>query len=177
MNKTVNLIHIEANPDLYAQRICTSCGLCCDGSIFKRARVFPDENAALFETLDLQILHLKDGRRCFLLPCRHLQGSICSIYEKTRPRKCSEFRCKLLERFYNQDISYKDACEVVINAVEHVRQVKSQLVLKGNSECSSLDGLFEAWQKNCVTENSATAMNYHSLQFRFDRDFRLNKDK
>jgi Fe-S-cluster containining protein len=73
--------------------LCTDCGLCCDGTLFARARVRPE---AVHATTELGFHLAPRGEHYgFALPCPRLAGTCCTIYE-TRPGVCRTFRCALL---------------------------------------------------------------------------------
>lgn len=78
--------------------LCLTCGLCCDGTLFPHAPLEPDEidhAAAVGMTLCGYF-----GRDGFSLPCPHLAGTVCTIYEN-RPSVCGSYSCgtlKALER-------------------------------------------------------------------------------
>lgn len=75
--------------------ICAACGLCCDGTLFVRAFVEPEER----ERLDRLGFPLRenDGRLVFSQPCVQLDGPCCTVYGE-RPAVCRAFRCRLLKR-------------------------------------------------------------------------------
>jgi Fe-S-cluster containining protein len=70
------------------ETLCRACGLCCDGSLFGRVELEPDE--------------VEPARRLNVLthfdqPCPALATSGCTIY-RDRPRSCRRFTCRLYER-------------------------------------------------------------------------------
>jgi Fe-S-cluster containining protein len=83
--------------------LCRSCGLCCDGSLFGRVTLEPDEVPGLRK----HHLHVLPRGNAFEQPCsalsREATQSIaqaqcaCSIYEE-RPRSCRAFTCRLYDR-------------------------------------------------------------------------------
>jgi hypothetical protein len=79
------------------QALCKSCGLCCDGSLFGRVALEPEET----ERARAVRLHLVAGDRAFTQPCAVLVpapgGRACAIYQE-RPRRCHHFTCRLYAR-------------------------------------------------------------------------------
>jgi len=80
--------------------LCQSCGLCCDGSLFGRVGLEPEE----VEPARKMRLRVLDGGKGFEQACSALaplEGErgrrICSIYP-ARPRACCRFVCRLYER-------------------------------------------------------------------------------
>ena len=81
-----------SHPSDPAILLCTSCGLCCDGSIHGHAVLREDEvEAAAAIGLPL----LTDGRRGFAMPCPKLIDRCCTIYA-VRPGACRGYKCQLL---------------------------------------------------------------------------------
>ena len=85
------------------------CGLCCDGSLFDRFRLDPDE-LPWAERKRLPLVQ-EDGHAYARQRCGCYDGS-CTAYGE-RPRTCRAFRCKLLARVESGDWSVKEAMAVV----------------------------------------------------------------
>ncbi|MEM7392524.1 MAG: YkgJ family cysteine cluster protein, partial [Verrucomicrobiota bacterium] len=79
-------------PDIIT-RLCTQCGLCCDGTIFDDVELGSESEATGLELLGLDVD--TDDRPMLLEPCRALNGTRCTIY-KHRPGCCRTFECRLL---------------------------------------------------------------------------------
>ena len=75
-----------------ATALCTSCGLCCDGSIHGHAGLREDEVEA---AAAIELPLLTDGRRGFAMPCPKLIDRCCTIYV-LRPAACRGYKCQLL---------------------------------------------------------------------------------
>lgn len=73
-------------------QLCTSCGSCCDGTLFHRARLKPEELEQAKRN-GLRVIQDKG----FELPCPRLENKCCQVYD-TRPHVCKSFRCKLFAR-------------------------------------------------------------------------------
>ncbi len=72
--------------------LCRSCGACCDGTLFHRARLTPDEVEPAKRN-GLRVIRDK----VFEQPCAQLENKSCKIYG-SRPSVCESFRCKLFAR-------------------------------------------------------------------------------
>ncbi|WP_284376111.1 YkgJ family cysteine cluster protein [Amylibacter marinus] len=96
---------------------CLMCGLCCNGSLFKTAKLYDTDNTDLIEVTDD-----KNGEARFRLPCKNFSTK-CEIYDKERPRTCVQFKCKTLIRFENGKISHKRALEIISQMQVLVRKV------------------------------------------------------
>lgn len=86
--------------------LCVGCGLCCDGTLYSRARAEAEEEARLQE-LGHELTSI-DGARYFPLPCLHHDSGRCTVYE-TRFVKCRSFRCALLQRYDAGELSLSEA--------------------------------------------------------------------
>ena len=102
------------NDDL--ETLCRSCGLCCDGSLFGRVTLEPDEVAGARKNR----LRVIPRGTAFEQPCSALEGSepdrTCAIYEE-RPRACHAFTCRLYDRHRREG----GALEVRLAAVRRAR--------------------------------------------------------
>lgn len=100
--------------DQSASALCTACGMCCNGSLFRKVP-FREDERGFVESLELEI---HEGKRPgFLLPCPKLDDATCTIYPD-RPSRCDEFACKLLKRFKAEEIGWDDATDIVRQARE-----------------------------------------------------------
>lgn len=92
---------------------CVGCGLCCDGTLYSRARAEPEEESRL-NALGLKLTTV-EGKRYFELPCTQHDCGRCAIYE-TRFARCRSFRCALLRRYQRGEINLSDARDRVETA-------------------------------------------------------------
>ena len=105
------------------QDLCKTCGMCCDGTIFKNMRVKKHE------------LHLFTRKDTLTLPqpCEHLmECNGCKIYEN-RPKICHVYKCNLLDGFEANEISFDDAKEIITKT-------------KNNPPVEAVS-LFKRWEK------------------------------
>ena len=96
-------------------QLCRSCGLCCDGSLFARAKLAPDELEPAKRN-GLRVIQDKG----FEQPCSQLESNGCKIYE-SRPGVCRSFRCKLFAR-------HRDEGGPIEARLRIVRRFRSALV-------------------------------------------------
>lgn len=85
--------------------LCSHCGLCCDGTLYARAKMEP------FERERMEQLGLKPGDTeppFFPLPCPRLSGTCCTIYER-RFTICRSFRCTLLSKYLANEVTLEEA--------------------------------------------------------------------
>lgn len=92
---------------------CIGCGMCCDGTLYTRAKVEAGEEPRLTEHgLMVTVDHDKGY---FRLPCPHEKCGSCTIYEK-RFVICRTFRCALLKSYNAGEIGLDEAREKVTTA-------------------------------------------------------------
>lgn len=109
--------------------LCRSCGLCCDGSLFGRVRLNPDE----VEPARRKLRVLGSGKG-FEQPCIALartgsvldEQRVCAIYDE-RPLSCRSFACRLYERHRTEG----GPLEPRLAAVRRVRQLVADLESEG----------------------------------------------
>lgn len=88
------------------QEVCKSCGLCCNGSLFKTASIEKSSHHLL------KVKQNESGDYYFNLPCNaHIDGC-CVIYSK-RPEACAVFQCKLLKKVNAKKITDEQALLLV----------------------------------------------------------------
>lgn len=92
--------------------------MCCDASLFGRARLDADE----VTTAKKNRLRIVDGRGSFEQPCSALVNGGCTIYDE-RPRACRGFVCRLRERLVREggDVA------PFIERVRHARELLTHL--------------------------------------------------
>jgi hypothetical protein len=101
---------------------CIGCGLCCDGTLYDRAKVAPGEEETL-AALGLQLEQAAD-RTYFLQPCRFHDCGRCTNYPQ-RWTVCRTFRCALLRRYQAGEVSLDEARGAVATAHELVAAVSA----------------------------------------------------
>ncbi len=89
--------------------LCVSCGMCCDGTLFGRVRLYPEDKDIISTDWSPQIDHQK---QMMLLPCEYFDGC-CSIYQRSRPKECGRYFCYPLRQVRNGELLIDDAKELV----------------------------------------------------------------
>ena len=104
------------------EALCRSCGLCCDGALFGRVELQPDE----VEPARRHRLHVVAGGKAFEQPCSALVrrdgDAVCAAYDE-RPRACRRFVCRLYERHRREG----GPLEARLAAVARVRSLLASL--------------------------------------------------
>lgn len=102
-------------------RLCTECGMCCDGSLFSIVELGLEEDAPMGPTF----FDTKGVRR-FAQPCPCFD-SVCTIYD-ARPRTCRVFLCDTARAVQSGRLGLRQA-------QERIGQMRQQVaLLRGMSE-------------------------------------------
>lgn len=134
MNDTDKVTEAPANA------LCKSCGLCCSGHLFAWVKLrTPELPRAL--ALGLSVLGTNPKERGFNQPCPLWNGQ-CTIYTSPDyPRSCRTYKCKLLKRLLDENITFPEALNVVQQAKEKIHSVES--LLPASSNCNFRERLVE----------------------------------
>lgn len=114
-----------------ASRLCLSCGLCCDGTLYEHAKVHEGE-AAQTELAGFKVQKGDRKRSTFLFPCHNLDGKCCTAYERWRPKVCSSFFCEVQKRTAAGECTETEAMGLIANALSCRAQIMES-VPKGSS--------------------------------------------
>jgi hypothetical protein len=117
--------HLRSNIQANSSKLCLSCGLCCLSAIYPRSSLLYTETE-FADSLGLTVVTLEE-HLYFCLPCPLYQQNRCSIYYATRPAVCVDFRCSLLKKFQNEQISLEQSLRLVKYAKELWTEVTMQL--------------------------------------------------
>ena len=106
--------------------LCTSCGLCCDGTLFADVELAGRAEVARIEIMGMAIED--EGRSSGLLsqPCAALRGTRCGIYSH-RPKCCRVFECHLLQNAQRGAITVERALAQIADARGQIRHVRALL--------------------------------------------------
>lgn len=107
--------------NLAASRLCVTCGMCCDGTMFHIVRMQPSDSVGALNVLGLK-LKKKKGQNCIEQPCSMLKQQQCSIYAG-RPERCRLFECGLLKRLANESITEANAAITISEARRQVTEI------------------------------------------------------
>ena len=109
----------EPDPDSEAA-LCVGCGLCCDGTLFARVPVEPEDEHRV-EAAGL-VISRETESHFFPQPCTAFADGQCRIYAD-RPPTCRNFRCKLLKSYRAGEIDIGTALEKVELALDLRRKI------------------------------------------------------
>ena len=162
--------------------LCTSCGLCCDGTLFSWFGLEHDEDATALEGAGIVIGPSVEELRRARQPCAALRCEGCSVYAD-RPRVCRKYRCKLLKRVEAGEEDMARAGEIVANAKRLradalVEFAKVEPLPEGLSipECGRLYGLGALDTPQERKEKGALLVACTLLNFYLGKHFKKNVD-
>jgi len=108
-------------------RLCSTCGMCCDGVLFHSVELQKGDSPRQLSALGLK-LRRKKRVEFFLQPCsahREEAGSCsCTIYEN-RPLRCRLFDCRQLRGVVAGEINEEEAREKIRAARAQVAEVNA----------------------------------------------------
>ena len=111
-----------------AGQLCLSCGLCCDGTLFKDVELQPGDDLSLLEAGGLSLLR-RGATVKLTQPCTALDGCRCRVYSQ-RPTRCREFECLLLKSTLNGQTPVPKALQIIRlgrQKAERVRRLLQEL--------------------------------------------------
>ena len=114
-------------------RLCTRCGLCCDGSLFADVELSSAAEATGLEVMGLEIEEDDADGGLLVQPCGALQGKRCSIYAH-RPECCRTFECRLLQDARRGAVDVERAGKYIAEALKRVARVRELAVALGQHD-------------------------------------------
>lgn len=163
-----------------ASRLCQSCGLCCDGSLFATVRLQPGDSAQTLKALGFRIQH-KAQYDFFDQPCIAFKNNCCSIYQE-RPVRCRVFQCQQLKRLACGETTEENVLKKIKEAQSMIAVIKKLLYKLGPT--NSKKPLLQQYQqiisipvdtsteKKIVEERAALDEAFLHLHAFFKQEFR-----
>jgi hypothetical protein len=102
----------EAEIATTISEICTSCGMCCDGTLFGKAKIKDSAEEINAKKSGLETIKGEQDKLYFKLPCAHFNGC-CTIYDKDRPHVCGGYFCLPLKKVQKGTLSIGAAKEKI----------------------------------------------------------------
>lgn len=95
--------------------------MCCAGTIHS---LLPLDSAEVDRAAasGFTVMADHEGLPAAALPCRHLSGTACTIYQEWRPSGCDAYMCKLQKRMAAGDIDLEAAMAEVARLKEMIAQ-------------------------------------------------------
>jgi hypothetical protein len=106
--------------------LCKSCGLCCSGHLFAWVRLnAPELDSA--QSLGLNVIRNDPRQRGFTQPCPLWDG-MCTVYSSPDyPRTCKTYKCIVLRRLLDEDITLPDALSAIQETLDLIREIEPLL--------------------------------------------------
>lgn len=118
--------------DNISQKLCVTCGLCCNGVIFRDVELRETDDLERLRSLGLPVK--KAGKKIrYTQPCAALDCSLCKIYTD-RPSYCREFECALLKSTVAGNTTPEAALKVIKTTQRRASKVLRLLRELGNQE-------------------------------------------
>ncbi len=127
-----------------AEDLCLACGLCCNGGIFARVKLQPEDDPVRLQALGLPLIQPRGNRpsrtphsapraQHFKQPCAAFDGCRCSIYAE-RPSYCRQFECLLLKSVKAGSTGTAAALRTIRTARERTQAVDRLLRVLGDTD-------------------------------------------
>lgn len=114
-----------------ASRLCTVCGLCCNGVLFHIVRLQQTDSVKELEALGMKVSR-KKREPYFKQPCSFLKDCTCSNYA-ARPLRCRLFECRQLQRLADQQVTEDDVIHAIGDVKRRVAKIEAMLQQAGNT--------------------------------------------
>jgi Fe-S-cluster containining protein len=141
------------------QKICIQCGLCCDGTLFDRLKITPDENPERF----VDLLHKNGEDRFMSLPCVYFNEK-CTVYDEKKPTGCSTFECKILSKVDSKSIGF-DGANSIINELKLLREEITHEYIEFYKESKSFRAIYNELDSK-MKESTSPSIQLKSLYFK-----------
>ncbi|WND03765.1 YkgJ family cysteine cluster protein [Temperatibacter marinus] len=143
--------------------VCTSCSLCCNGSLFSYVEITEKEENTL-QSLGFKTEINQEGERQFEQPCPKLKEGCCTIYQD-RPQGCKVYNCYLINGIKEGEISPEDALQTVFKVKEEAAWFFETLedIFEEQPEEASPDELHYNWIKEGERPETARDLIYDRL--------------
>ncbi|MEW5737590.1 MAG: YkgJ family cysteine cluster protein [Myxococcota bacterium] len=109
-------------------QLCTACGLCCDGSLFRFVPADEGEREK-YARLGLPLVQ-QSGCTAMALPCRRLSERKCGVYEE-RPSTCRAYVCRLGDDLQRGKVAFAEALAVVREAQRRIAALQAAFPAPG----------------------------------------------
>jgi hypothetical protein len=106
--------------------LCKACGLCCSGHLFSWVRLNANELNPV-QNLGVPVIRNDPRQRGFTQPCP-LWNGVCTVYTShAYPRSCAKYKCQVLRRLEDDDLSLPNALTIIEETLELIREIEALL--------------------------------------------------
>jgi len=109
------------------ENLCTSCGLCCDGTLYREVNLNSDDEQSRLLALGAEIKPAPGNPQkpfAMSLGCKAHVDGLCTIFGE-RPTDCGKFECALLRTMRKGEKSLHEAKRIVAET-KHYRDALRQ---------------------------------------------------
>jgi Fe-S-cluster containining protein len=143
--------------------ICVGCGMCCDGTMYRRVAVEAGDRIDLLETSGF-VFVTTDHTTSFRQPCSAFGAGCCSVYD-VRPSVCRQYRCLLLRRHDAGEVSREDALALIVRTTDLRDRVRAGLTAHVDpKEPEALEGLYRLMTAKFDAEPDPAAARRHHAE-------------
>lgn len=108
-------------------QLCLSCGLCCDGTLFRDVELQPGDDAAKLGALGLPIPRSALRAPRFAQPCAALCADLrCRVYAD-RPARCRQFECAVFKAVASGELEPPAALKTIRQTRQMAEKVRRLL--------------------------------------------------
>lgn len=102
------------------ERLCLSCGLCCDGTLFDNVQLGPTDDPQQLKALGLPVSVSRSQTPIthFRQPCTALCADRTCLVYANRPRQCRTFECGV----FRDALAGRIAVDTALRRVKHARK-------------------------------------------------------
>jgi uncharacterized protein len=136
--------------------ICKQCGMCCDGTLFRHAKILDEADKKAAAELGLTITKDKEHQPYFLQPCPCFK-TYCTVYEN-RPKVCISFFCPPLLKAQKGLISFEEANTIIQSALTLRAEIRALASTIEDFKGLSIQELYEE-----TTPQPSDRINKHPL--------------
>lgn len=153
-------------------RLCLSCGLCCDGTVYGFAIIREDEIEDA-DRIGMQVMRTVTNAPSFVMGCHYLDGACCTRYDQWRPSICGEYFCRVQIRARKAELTEDEAFGRIAEARRLADQVRE--LLPPHVPMSQARHYFKrlaAKQPNLTPEETRFVVRMFVLEKFLDSEFR-----
>jgi hypothetical protein len=138
-----------------------------------------EDEVAAAKSLGLAV-YQKGSELRFDLPCRHVRGTVCTVYDR-RLSPCREFQCRLLKDYLAGVVDMRDATRKILRAKEMIAEVQElappgQSLAQARDESSISAEAFAALPAEVRQTRGLLRLKITQLYLFLDHHFRLNRE-
>jgi uncharacterized protein len=136
-------VSVSVTSDNFAEEdLCLVCGMCCNGAIFARVKVQPEDDVERLRSFGLPVVKARRAQSksaspaavlTFKQPCAAFDGCCCRIYAE-RPSYCRQFECLLLKSVKAGSRGTISALKIIREARERTEVVRQLLRALGETD-------------------------------------------